>query len=53
MKLSNGRLYNRLYDLRQEGDYIDFVSLDGETVEPLVGEAADFIADISALIARS
>ncbi|MEW6405291.1 MAG: HEPN domain-containing protein [Chloroflexota bacterium] len=32
----NGRLYNRLFDLRQEGDYLDFVTLDAETVEPLV-----------------
>ena len=32
----NGQIYNRLFDLRQEGDYIDFVSLDVGTVEPLV-----------------
>ena len=31
----NGQIYNRLFDLRQEGDYIDFVSLDVGTVEPL------------------
>ena len=45
-----GRLYNRLFDLRQEGDYIDFVSLDGETVEPLVSATADFIETIRLLL---
>ena len=46
----NGRLYNRLFDLRQEGDYIDFVSLDAETVEPLVGATAAFIDTIWSLL---
>ena len=46
----NGRLYNRLFDLRQEGDYIDFVSLDAETVEPLVGATAVFIDTIRSLL---
>ncbi len=45
-----GRLYNRLFDLRQEGDYIDFVSLDRETVEPLVSETVDFIETIQLLL---
>ena len=47
----NGRLYNRLFDLRQEGDYIDFVSLDRETVEPLVSATADFIESIRLALA--
>lgn len=46
----NGRLYNRLFDLRQEGDYIDFVSLDAEIVDPLVDETATFIETIRALL---
>ncbi len=46
----NGRLYNRLFDLRQEGDYIDFVSLDSETVAPLVEETAVFIDTIRSLL---
>ena len=45
-----GRLYNRLFDLRQEGDYIDFVSLDGETVEPLVSATENFIETIRVLL---
>ncbi len=45
-----GRLYNRLFDLRQEGDYIDFVTLDAETVEPLVEETSGFIETIRSLL---
>ncbi|RME91125.1 MAG: HEPN domain-containing protein [Anaerolineae bacterium] len=45
-----GRLYNRLFDLRQEGDYLDFVSLGKEVVEPLVNATADFIGTIQVLL---
>jgi len=45
-----GRLYNRLFDLRQEGDYLDFVTLDAETVAPLVTATADFIALLRSLL---
>ncbi|MCA9947300.1 MAG: HEPN domain-containing protein [Anaerolineales bacterium] len=45
-----GRLYNRLFDLRQEGDYIDFVTLDAEKVEPLVAETVVFIETIRVLL---
>ena len=52
LEKENGRLYNRLFDLRQEGDYIDFVFLDAETVAPLVGETAQFIEKIRSLITK-
>ncbi len=45
-----GRLYNRLFDLRQEGDYLDFVALSAENVAPLVAATADFIAYLRALL---
>ena len=45
-----GRLYNRLFDLRQEGDYLDFVTLNAETVLPLVTATADFIALLRSLL---
>ncbi len=48
----SGRLYNRLFDLRQEGDYIDFVFLEAETVEPLVEATAEFVDTIRSLIAN-
>lgn len=47
----DGRFYNRLFDLRQEGDYLDFVSLDAETVAPLVEKTAVFIERIRSLTA--
>jgi uncharacterized protein (UPF0332 family) len=53
LKREEGRLYNRLFDLRQEGDYIDFVYLDPETVEPLIEKTAAFIEKIRSLTATS
>ena len=50
VKKEHGRLYNRLFDLRQEGDYIDFVYLAEEKVEPLLGETISFINTIRSLI---
>ena len=47
----NGRLYNRLFDLRQEGDYLDFVNLTAEDVEPLVERMAVFIDTLRTLVA--
>jgi len=44
------RLYNRLFDLRQEGDYVDFVSLDAEAFEPLVEATKVFVDRIRALL---
>ncbi|VAW37884.1 hypothetical protein MNBD_CHLOROFLEXI01-926 [hydrothermal vent metagenome] len=46
----NGRLYNRLFDLRQEGDYIDFVSLEAEIIEPLVEETVLFVDKLKSLL---
>ncbi len=46
----NGRLYSQLFDLRQEGDYIDFVSLDAGRVAPLVDATAAFIGAIRLLL---
>lgn len=48
-----GHLYNRLFDLRQEGDYLDFVYLDAETVMPLVEETAVLINKIQTLLDKT
>ncbi|MBL7176036.1 MAG: HEPN domain-containing protein [Desulfobacteraceae bacterium] len=45
----NGRLYSQLFDARQEGDYVDFVQFDGDTVEPWIPLVKDFIETISLL----
>ena len=38
-----GKIYNRLFENRFEGDYEDFVEFDSETVLPLLAQANDFI----------
>ena len=45
-----GKLYNNLFDARQEGDYIDFVYFDADIVEPWFPKVKDFIAIITNLI---
>jgi uncharacterized protein (UPF0332 family) len=49
----NGRLYNRLFNLRQEGDYVDFVSFEAETIQPLIEETAAFIAKITTILTHT
>jgi uncharacterized protein (UPF0332 family) len=44
-----GRLYSRLFELRQTGDYDDWIELDASDVMPLVEPAADLIRHVSLL----
>jgi uncharacterized protein (UPF0332 family) len=46
---SMGKLYNQLFEARQEGDYVDFVSFDRELVEPWILKVKSFIEDIKHL----
>jgi len=48
----NGKIYNQLFEDRQEGDYIDFVLFDRESVEPWVPQAEQFIESISLLAVK-
>jgi uncharacterized protein (UPF0332 family) len=48
--LSCGRLYSKLFDLRQSGDYEDMVILDKETVEPLISMTQSFLEEVHKLI---
>jgi len=45
-----GKLYSDLYDLRQEGDYSDMVSLEEENVIPMLKKAKIFIEVIEKII---
>ena len=45
-----GKLFNILFDARQEGDYIDFVYFDEEIVEPWILKVKEFISTISSLL---
>jgi uncharacterized protein (UPF0332 family) len=44
------RIYNDLFERRQEGDYIDFVNFQEEQVLPLITNAEKLIDHIIALI---
>jgi len=46
----HGQLYNSLFENRQEGDYIDFVFFDKETVEAWIPQVIDFIGNSTRLI---
>ena len=46
---SMGKLYNQLFEARQEGDYVDFVSFDRDLVEPWILKVKSFIEDIKHL----
>lgn len=46
----SGRTYGRLFNLRQEGDYLDFKRLEKEDIDPFFQEAKDFLAVITTLI---
>ena len=41
-----GKLYSQLFEARQEGDYVDFVSFDRDLVEPWVLKVKESIDDI-------
>ena len=50
MSKQSGRTYSRLFNLRQEGDYMDFKRLEKEDIDPFFQEAKEFIAVITTLI---
>jgi uncharacterized protein (UPF0332 family) len=43
------RIYNRLFERRQEGDYIDFVCFKETDVIPWISDAEQFVEHITAL----
>ena len=45
-----GKTYSRLFNLRQEGDYLDFKRLEKKDVEPFISEVYDFISEIYNLL---
>ena len=46
---AKGKLYNQLFEARQEGDYVDFVSFNRDLVEPWVLNVENFIKDVKHL----
>lgn len=41
-----GKLYTKLFDYRQKGDYGDLYDYDEETVKPLIEPVKDFLGEI-------
>jgi len=46
------RIYNDLFERRQEGDYIDFVSFQESQVLPWISEAKEFVEYITRLVQK-
>ena len=46
----HNKLYKKLYDLRQGGDYNDWAEIGEENVKPLLELAENFIAEIEKLL---
>jgi len=44
------RIYNDLFERRQEGDYVDFVNFEESQVTPWIPKAEELIVHVSALI---
>jgi len=45
-----GKLYSKLFDYRQKGDYGDLFDFDAELVTPLVDSAKEFLNEIKKLL---
>ena len=41
-----GKLYSKLFDYRQKGDYGDLYDYDKETISPLIGSVREFLDEI-------
>ena len=52
VNIESGILYDRLYNNRQKGDYVDLVYFDATEVGPWLAEAKDFVETMNALIAK-
>ena len=48
----SGKLYSRLFEIRQTGDYDDLFNLTEEDVKPLIAKAKNYIDEISELISN-
>ena len=46
-----GKFYDRLFEDRQEGDYLAFISFDQEYVETQLGNAEQFLSHLRPLVA--
>jgi len=52
LKKSLGKVYGKLFNLRQTGDYEDWIDIEEEDVAPLVEPAEKFIAEVEGLVRK-
>jgi uncharacterized protein (UPF0332 family) len=50
IKMDSGKIYSRLFNLRQEGDYIDFQRFDGKDIEPFIEDVRNFLNEIESIL---
>ncbi|MBN1986127.1 MAG: HEPN domain-containing protein [Prolixibacteraceae bacterium] len=53
VSLQSAKLYSRLFNLRQEGDYFDFKKLEKPDVEPFISEVQNFIEELKRITTLS
>ena len=47
-----GKLYSKLFDLRQKGDYGDLFDFDEDTVLPLIDQVKEFLTEINKFVEK-
>ena len=50
ISMNSGKLYSRLFNLRQEGDYADFKRFEKDDIEPFITDVKEFFLEIDKLL---
>jgi uncharacterized protein (UPF0332 family) len=50
VSIVSGKIYSRLFNLRQEGDYIDFQRFESKDIEPFIEDVRKFLIEIESII---
>ena len=50
LSVEKGKFYKQLFELRQTGDYSDWIKIEEEDIQPLIEKAKTFINSIEKLI---
>lgn len=50
ISLSSGKTYSRLFNLRQEGDYVDFKRFEENDIKPFISDTQNLIFEIEEYI---
>ncbi|MDR2064921.1 MAG: HEPN domain-containing protein [Prevotellaceae bacterium] len=50
LSAENGKFYKQIFELRQTGDYSDWINIEEDDIKPLIEKAKNFIHTIEQLI---